>query len=338
MKTLKDREWFFSQEKIPVEVTNYDPHYNVYRLATTGHTVSEVEIKTGLDIEEPIVLGLCTDLHFNCCNNNDREDEELSYTEKCRYWPEKLKWFAPAINALFACDFTDQAIVLGDILDFMSEGAADVVKREVFKKYPEVLCAIGGHDYTKEMQTKIDDKLPIEERLDYIRAFWPHDIHYVSKDIKDKVIAVVLDNSRSKYLACQIEPLRREIERARREGKIIIICQHEPISSRNEAHVGIKSNIFNSGTLAAVNIGTDPNIIGGVNNCDEITSEIYDLITKNADVIKAIFAGHWHCQTYADVCASYEENGEVKDTTIPMYVISGNVYFSAGIIAKVIIK
>ena len=278
------------------------------------------------------------DLHFNVCNNADREDEELSYTEKCRIWPEKLKWFAPAVKALEACDFCDATIILGDILDYMTQGSADVVKREILQKHPDVMMVIGGHDYTKQMQTKIPDQRPLEERLDFIRSFWPNDIHYYSKLLGEKIIAVLIDNSQSKYLPCQIEKLSADVKRAKEEGKIILVFQHEPIITKNPEHVGVKAVIANSGAKDCIDMGTNQTIVGGTLRCDEATGAVYDLITKNADVVKGVFAGHWHSQFYADIVASYEKDGETVKTVIPQYVISGNPYYPCGIVNRITVK
>ena len=338
MKSLDKREWFFSQPKEKFDCTNPDPHYSVYKLGATGQIISDVVIDSGLELETPFTIGAIADLHFNVCNNADREDEELAYTEKCRYWPEKLKWFAPAVKALEACDFCDATVILGDVLDYMTAGSADVVKREILKKYPDVMMAVGGHDYTKQMQTKIPDQTPLEERLDFIRSFWPNDIHYYSRVLADKIIAVIIDNSQSKYLPCQIEKLAADIKRAKEENKIIIVFQHEPIITKDPEQTCVKAVIANSGALEWVDFGVNQTIIGGDLRCDEATAAVYDLITKNADVVKAVFAGHWHSQFFANIMASYENEGETVKTVIPQYVISGNPYYPCGIVNRITVK
>ena len=338
MKSIKEREWFFSQEKIPFKCTNPDPHYDVYKLKTTGQIISDVVIDSGLGLKEPFVIGLCADLHFNLCNNADREDEELSYTEKCRYWPEKLKWFAPTVKALEACDFCDATIILGDVLDYMTSGAADIVKAEILKKYPDVMMVLGGHDYTKQMQTKLKDKLPLEERLEFLKSFWPNDIHYDARPLGEKIVAILIDNSQSKYLPCQVEKLEADIKRAREEGKILLIFQHEPIITNNPEQTCVKAVIANSGAIDSVAMGTNQTIVGGRERTDEATDKVYNLITKNADVVKGIFAGHWHSQFFAETEASFERDGEIIKTTIPQYVISGNPYYPSGIVNRVTVK
>ena len=338
MKSLKEREWFFSQPKEKFECTNPDEHYNVYKLASTGQIISDVVIDSGLGLETPFTIGAVADLHFNVCNNDDREDEELACTEKCRYWPEKLKWFAPAVKALEACDFCDATVILGDILDYMSQGSADVVKREILKKHPDAMMVVGGHDYTKQMQTGIKDQTPLEERLDFIRSFWPNDIHYHSKDLGDKIIAVLLDNSQSKYLHCQTDKLAADIKRAKEENKIVLIFQHEPIITNDPEQTYVKAVIANSGARDWVDMGVNPTIVGGPLRSEEATPEVYDLITKNADVVKAVFAGHWHSQFFANIVASYEKDTETVKTVIPQYVISGNPYYHCGIVNRITVK
>ena len=343
MKTLREREWFFSQEKEAFEpkapmVYAPDPHYDIYRLKSTRQLISEVNLDFGLGLDTPFVIGAIADLHFNVCNQKDRQDEELSYTEQCRFWPENLKWAPPAIRAIDACDFCDAAVIIGDMLDYLTDASLAFAIKNVFRAHPDFMVALGGHDYTKQVQTKKADMLPLEERLDILRAVWPHDIHYYSRDYLDKITIVILDDSQSKYLNCQIEPLRADIERARREGRVILVFQHEPIISKNPAETCVKAVIGNSGTRQDVDVGINPTIVGGSLRCEEGTAEVYDLITKNSDVVKAVFAGHWHSQFYSEIVSSYENDGKVVETLTPQYVISGNPYHEAGAMAKIIIK
>ena len=172
MKSLREREWFFSQEKEPVEVQMPIPEYNIYKLKTTGQVIEDITVETGLG-KAVVTIGAVADLHFNFCNTADRDDEELKYTEQCRLWLAHQKSVPAAIKALEAADFCDAAVVLGDVLDYMSNGAKELTQKHVIKKYPEIMMALGGHDYVKQMQTKLPEQLPLEERLDFIREFWP---------------------------------------------------------------------------------------------------------------------------------------------------------------------
>ena len=171
MKSIKEREWFFSQDREelvstpPGLIYNPDPHYDMYRLKTTRQLIGDINLDFGLGLERPFMIGAVADMHFNVCNQKDRLDEELAYTEQCRIWPENLKWAIPAAKALEACDFCDATVVLGDTLDFLSSGALNYTKENLFDKYPDAMVALGGHDHTKQMQTGKTDILPLEERL-----------------------------------------------------------------------------------------------------------------------------------------------------------------------------
>ena len=337
MKTLKEREWFFSQEKEEFAATNPNPVYDIYRLKTTRQVICDVRMDSGLSLENEIIIGAVADLHFNFCNMNDRKDEELAYTEQCREWLKEQKSVPAAIKALEAADFCDAAVVLGDTLDYMSEGAAELTKKHIIKKYPEIMMALGGHDILKQMQTKLPEKLPLEEREAYVAAFWPHDIHYYSRVINDKVVVVVLDNSKSCYLECQIEKLRFDIDEARKNGRIIIIAQHEPLAANTMETGAVPAVIINGGALKEVNFQT-PDIVGASQNNSGATGEVAKLITGNADVIKAVIAGHWHSQFYGEISASYQKDGKTEQTVIPEFVISGNPYHEAGFLARIIVK
>ena len=337
MKTLKEREWFFSQEKEEFAATNPNPVYDIYRLKTTRQVICDVRIDSGLSLENEIIIGAVADLHFNFCNMNDRKDEELAYTEQCREWLKEQKSVPAAIKALEAADFCDAAVVLGDTLDYMSEGAAELTKKHIIKKYPEIMMALGGHDILKQMQTKLPEKLPLEEREAYVDAFWPHDVHYYSRVINDKVVVVVLDNSKSCYLECQIEKLRFDIDEARKNGRIIIVAQHEPLAANTMETGAVPAVIINGGALKEVNFQT-PDIVGASQNNSGATGEVAKLITGNADVIKAVIAGHWHSQFYGEINASYEKDGKKVETVIPEFVISGNPYHEAGFLARIIVK
>ena len=293
MKTLKEKEWFFSQEREAFNCQNPNEHYNVYRMKTTRQLVCDVEVDSGLG-GEPVEIGVTADLHFNFCNMEDRADEELAYTERCRHWLENQKSVVAAVKALELADFCDASVIVGDTLDYLSQGAIYLTKTHIIKKYPEILIALGGHDYTKQMQTGKPDLLPLEQRLNMLREFWPHDIHYTSRDIKDKVIAVVMDNSQSKYLPGQLELLKADIERARSEGKVVVIFEHEPLTPRNPEYVHIYANIENGGARKDINFDESYTVIGDTRFSDPYTLEIYDLITSSADVVKAIVCGHWH--------------------------------------------
>jgi CheY-like chemotaxis protein len=133
------------------------------------------------------------------------------------------------------------------------------------------------------------------------------------------------------------EKLRSDIEMARRTGKIILIAQHEPLAAYTVEKGNVPAVIVNGGALKEVNFQT-PDIVGASENNSGPTGEVAKLITSNADVIKAVIAGHWHSQFYGEINGTYEKDGKTEEAKIPEFVISGNPYHEAGFLARFIIK
>lgn len=336
MKTLQEREWFFSQEKKPVELAKPCSSCDIYRLGATGQTVCDIEIDTGKG-GKPVTVGMCTDLHFNLCTKEDALDPEVNYTEQCRLWLANGKSIPQACKSLEALDYCDAGVVTGDILDYISQGSIELTKRLIIKKYPDYLLAPGGHDITKQMQTGISDALPLEERVSILKEFWPHDLHYASKAVGDKAIIVAIDNGQSKYLECQVDKLAADIERARSEGRVVLIFQHEPVSTGNPEHMAVPATIKASGASEYANFYTYPPFKDD-ETCDGPTRKIYRMICDNADVVRGVFAGHWHSQFYAEINGSYVKDGVRVEAKIPHYAIYGNPYFECGYIARITVK
>ena len=215
-------------------------------------------------------------------------------------------------------------------MDYLSCGTMELTKRHLVDKYPDIMMAVGGHELTKQMQTRLPDKLPLEERVAMVRTIWPHDMHYYSRVIKEKVMCVILDNSRSRFLPEQKEKLLSDIETCRREGLVMLIFAHEPIFNNDPENTVILANIWNSGAYQKMNM-LERAIVVGREDCDEVTIDIYRTIIENADVVRAFVAGHWHSQFYIEIKGSYkDENGQSVPAVIPQFVISGNPYFKDG--------
>ena len=61
----------------------------------------------------------------------------------------------------------------------------------------------------------------------------------------------------------------------------------------------------------------------GSDDCDAVTREVYDLITHNADVVKAVFAGHFHSDIHLNIRAQ-TPNG--TETVIPQFISTALAY------------
>ena len=122
-----------------------------------------------------------------------------------------------------------------------------------------------------------------------------------------------MDNGEDRYLPEVAEKLEADIKKARDEGLAIIIAQHRPISTDNEADTAIES--LDGGSVKNFYNGYLGSAKGGMS---ESTEKVYNLITSSADVIKAIVCGHEHIRYYTEIKAT---NG-----VIPQYVIRSAAY------------
>lgn len=270
---------------------------------------------------EPVELLQITDMHFNLCDESDLADPELALTAKCRKWNANGESAASAKKAMALSGLFDRTIITGDTLDYLSNGAIDMLEKYIWNEAPGAIVCLGGHELTKQMQTGRPDETSLSERLGRLESVWRHDIHYHSEVIRDKVLIVALDNSQSKYLPGQADKLRADIELARREGLVMLIFEHEPVSTSNPADSNVRS--FFRCDPESCNFYSG-NLIGSVNRReDQPTREVYDLITHNADVIRGIFCGHEHSAFYADIMA-YAADGTPMN--IPQPLLEGNVY------------
>lgn len=335
---IAEREAFFSQgygdlsqHKInPCEILKF------YKLKQSGQIIGEVNLKLGLGGER-IEIAQITDVHLNYCFPDALEDDEVLHTKQCRHWLSGGESARSIIKAMDVGEYCDQTVVTGDILDYLSAGAQYLTERLIFERDPKVICALGGHDATKEMETGEKDKLSEEEILAILKSFWIHDIFYYSKTLKDKVIVVGLNNGTSnRYFSHQIENLKKEIEKARKENKYILIFQHEPISTGKPEDCEVEPIFPINSEKPRIENFYNTHMCGpGMK--DDISKEMYRLITGNADVIKGIFCGHLHSSYYTEIKAFDPIAG--NDTYIPQIVALGNPYFGhIGNVMRIIIE
>ena len=302
--------------------------FDIYELGYTGQVVCEVVIDSGHG-GDTVTIGAVPDLHLNLSDITDALDPEVSYTETCRIWCRGGDSLPAAVSALHAASFCDQTVVLGDTLDYISHGSLELTKNHLFKPYPDAICVLGGHDITKQMQTGKPNVTSPEQRYGLLREYWPHDLHYVSKVLKNKVMCIGLDNSLGNYSAYQVELFKADIEKARKEALTVLIFQHENISTRKEADREVNAiHIHNYKPVC--NFYDSPKLLGSPADVNTDTLALYGLITESADVIKGVFCGHQHNIFYTEITA--------KNGFIPQYTLTANPYFKNGTLAKIIVK
>ena len=335
MVNSKAKERYFSQKTEDIVGTSADPRTHIYKLCDSRLMVREAEFDTKKG-GDPIEITQISDLHFNYVNKRDFEEFRpcILSTLEGREW---LAYGGSVPNALRALEFashTDQTIITGDTLDFLSWGCIDLMHKIVWDNDPDAIITLGGHDLGRVCQGKIQDPEPLEERYKIVKSVWKHDIFYYSKTLGDKVIVVGLDNGWGRYTDYQIEKLKADIEKAHKENLILLIFQHEQLCTRRECDEYVEPLRINDGSGSR---NFRDNFIGSP-SYDEKTLELYSLITENADVIKGIFCGHWHSDYYTEIAASYiDSDGNKVETTIPQYVLTGNP-FDDGHVLKITVR
>ena len=337
MKTLAEREWFYSQEKIPLPSEKPEAGYNIYQLKTTGQIVCEIVVDLGVG-DDSVEIAQVTDCHLNLFMREDADDPETPYTDECRKSFRNAMMLESTMASLEAAEYSDAMVATGDILDYISHGSVHLAKKYVVDAHPDIMMTVAWHDMTKQLQTKRANLLTNGERMELLTEFWPHDIHYYARDIGRRVRAICLGQTLVKYSSDIRERLLADIESARAEGRYILIFQHEPLSTRNEADREVTPAFTRSGGYGVLrNFCDAEKLMCKPGDPNEINNGVYDIITSNADVIKGLFVGHYHSQFYTKLDATMTVNGKCIKTFIPQHVASFPC-LERGYIARIIVK
>lgn len=298
----------------------------LYRLKESGVYFREIVIDTGRG-GETVEIDQITDVHFNYCNERDRENEELALTLQNRKWLANAASVKGVQAAMAFAEFADQVVITGDTLDYLSEGAMELTEQYIWDPYPDTMICLGGHELVRQMQTGVPDQTSLESRLEILEKFWRHDMVYESRVIGGKALCIALDNSRGCYTDSQYNRLSADIEKARREHLAVLLFQHEPVDTGGPEDEACPTLWECDGKMQNFRraIGSP------TRNDDEATCRVYNLIRENGDVIRGVFCGHWHSAYYAEIDA-----GEYR---IPQYVLEGNPYNSqAGHVLRILVR
>ena len=337
MKTLKEREWFYSQEKEPLELRNPAP-YTIYRLKTTGQIVCEHTLDIGLG-GKSVEIALLADTHFNLLVPEDMQDAESPYTYECRLWGRNGGHVEKARAALEGASYSDYMVVAGDIIDFLTQGSMMLTKRYIIDEYPEAMMTIGWHDITKQMQTRRPNLLTNSERINILREIWPHDLDYYRRDLSDKLIAICLGQTHTKYSSDIREKLSCDVEEARATGRKILIFQHEPFATGKPEDAAIKCSFYSGEEELTLNLYNKVHLMCRDEDTDEVNRGVYEIVTHSADVIKGVFVGHEHIQTYSEIPAKERlADGSERDAVIPQHIVTCTPYNNKGYYMRIMVK
>lgn len=148
-----------------------------------------------------------------------------------------------------------------------------------------IMCVVGNHELLNEMSA---DAVANRKLTD---AALPHDTRYYSRLIHNRVLAVTMDDCTYTFTKEQCDKLEQDIALARANNYPVLLFYHAKI--------------------------VDTKI--GEND------RMYNIIKSNADVIKAVFNGHYHVDDKYTIPGSYtDKNGKTVERDVPCYLLRGN--------------
>ena len=306
-------------------ITGDKRHVNewIYRLDANGIMIREARFKSDLG-GDPVTIAHMTDLHFNYCNEEDFKEANPSVmsTYENRVWLKDGESVPNAAKCLELGSKADQMVITGDVLDYISNGAIELLQTQIWDKYPEALVTLGNHESIRVCQGTVEDTTTFESRIDILKKAWKHDIFYTSKIIEEKVMVIQMDNASDnsypgRFWECQIEPLKNDLALAREKGYVVLLFYHIPIATNNPEQ-GVVNPIYgkDGGPAYFATWGTS-------HNADDASAAVYDIIVNNADVIKGTFCGHLHSDYYTEIIA---KNPDGTSAVIPQYILRGTPY------------
>lgn len=220
----------------------------------------------------------------------------------------------------------DYTVATGDLIEGLHTDLTKLLKNSL-NNNPSTMLSLGNHEWNPTKGTPED----MDERYALLQEYWPNDVVYSSTVVKNKVMLIQLDNSQSKFWDSQIPKLQTDLKTARQKGYTVLLFYHVPLRTQNPDETSVKALL-----------PSDPRFIYSYDFCssqlrgteNDATSQVYDIITNNADVIKGTFCGHLHEDIYTEIVA---KTADGKDAVIPQYVNHAARYDN-GHVLKITVK
>ncbi|MBO4526125.1 MAG: hypothetical protein J5743_00760, partial [Victivallales bacterium] len=177
---------------------------------SNGTFIREAHIQSRKPDTAPVEIVMLNDTHYNYVNKRDEEEQNpaIMSTRQYRMWLRNGASVGVIGRCMAFARHADQTIIAGDVLDYLSWGCQQLTVENLFRKDVNLLACLGGHDTTRVMQGKVGDPTSYASRRQLLDNFWPHDITYVSRVLKNKVMAIVMDNGASRFWESQVAPFK----------------------------------------------------------------------------------------------------------------------------------
>ena len=156
-----------SADRLTATVTGSDGKIaeSFYKLEE-GLLVRDVVIEPVSTMEEPVTVVQVSDPHFNYCNEEDLAENNPSTMStwnnrdlnSFKRMPERAhKALQNLIDGMeYASAYGDATVVTGDVLDYLSWGNLELMKRFITTSYPDTLVTLGNHEPVRVMGLPTD--------------------------------------------------------------------------------------------------------------------------------------------------------------------------------------
>ena len=268
-----------------------DPNRYIFKLDGSNFQMREITVNTGKG-GDPLEIIHLTDTHMEAGNNSTLE----------------VKKFRTLVDYVATAD---QVILSGDTFSSLTDINLKLMQREVWEALPNALAAIGNHEtYGGTMENNVG------KRYQALQEVWKHNVFYTSRVLGDKVMVIQLDDGTKSFRANQVEPLRKDLETARKKGYAVLIFTHIALITNNPKESAVDSL---TGKTKGMNFQSNRfnDFVGQPVMDSGATKNVYELITNNADIVKGVFCGHAHDYFYTEIVA---KTGSGQSAVIPQYV------------------
>ncbi|MBQ8207215.1 MAG: metallophosphoesterase [Clostridia bacterium] len=243
--------------------------------------------KIVIGLEKPIKVIHFSDTHLTRADGRD-DDRKIELAKKRRSgpFPDNELIFKETLE--MAAQGYDAVLHTGDLIDFVSYANLEAARE--FAETTDCFFAAGNHEFSLYVGEAKEDAAYRAQSLDRVQAAFGNDIRFDSRIIGG-VNFVAIDNSYYLFEEFQLEGLEREAAK----GFPIVILVHNPIYE--ETLYEHRMSQGECAYLVAVpeeKMQSYPAYRRDQQRADAITLETVEYI-KTEPMIKAILAGHIHC-------------------------------------------
>lgn len=361
-----------------------------------------ITVDTGMNVEETDLL-FVTDTHVTYSNEKDintRYYNAMAYYKSRAYYGSSFNsrkaYAKSSINSANLASLFDKVVLGGDMADYVSDGNFQATKRIWSDRNVTngnslrgtISMTPGNHEFSQSSATA-EEKLTNAELHDIHNGYMTsnsyidYDIVYKADGKTPNYMTITLDNSLVTYYEEQIAPLTEYLAYARENNIPVILFQHVPNATGNEADADYwytapehlryaiggrtpdaalykkwqawlaenpdatdSQKSTYSDTLYAAGTNADgeaypkgwqwTNMYNGTGHTGwnaynedaqgTATQIVYNLITSNYDIIKAVFCGHHHTNYTTGIVATDADGNKFTDDngeyiTIPQYTV-----------------